>query len=52
MTGILFGDRMGATYARRTMSPLEFIQQQQVLHMHFVRMLPFLTLGSVLGAIL
>ena len=32
MTGILFGDRMGPAFARRTMSASSFVQQQQIIH--------------------
>jgi len=51
IAGILFGDRMGATFARPALSASSFVTFQQVLHMHFVPMMPILmgvaTLSSV-----
>jgi uncharacterized membrane protein len=51
-SGILFGDRMGATFARPSLSPSSFLQLQQIQHVHFVKFMPPLTLtaiGSGLG---
>jgi len=46
-TGILFGDRMGATFARPAMSPPEFIRYNKIVHSYFGRMMPVLTLTGV-----
>jgi hypothetical protein len=46
-TGILFGDRMGATFARPSMSPPEFIRYSKIVHSYFGRMMPVLTLTGV-----
>ena len=45
--GILFGDRMGVSFARRALSPSSFVSFQQVLHEHFVPLMPILILTSV-----
>jgi Domain of unknown function (DUF1772) len=42
IAGILLGDRMGATFARPALSASSFVTFQQVLHMHFVPMMPIL----------
>ncbi len=46
-TGILFGDRMGATFARPALSPPEFIRYNKIVHSYFGRMMPVLTLTGV-----
>jgi uncharacterized membrane protein len=46
-TGILFGDRMGATFARPSLSPPEFIRYNKIVHSYFGRMMPVLTLTGV-----
>src|SRR5260370_36501161 len=51
MTGILFGDRMGPAFARRTMSASSFIQQQQIIHNHYKKMLPVLSMASLAGGL-
>jgi uncharacterized membrane protein len=51
LAGILFGDRMGATFARPSLSPPSFVQFQQIQHAHFARMLPPLTLGAIAGGL-
>lgn len=45
--GILFGDRMGATFARPSLSPSSFLQFQRIQHIHFARMMPLLTLAAI-----
>jgi uncharacterized membrane protein len=45
--GILFGDRMGAAFARPALSPSSFVQFQQIIHAHYVRMMPPLTLAAI-----
>ncbi len=47
VAGILFGDRMGATFARPSLSPSSFLQFQRIQHVHFARMMPPLTLAAV-----
>ena len=49
--GILFGDRMGATFARPSLSPSSFLQFQRIQHVHFARMMPPLTLAAIAGAL-
>ena len=49
--GILFGDRMGATFARPALDASSFLQFQRVQHVHFARFMPPLTLASVVGAL-
>ena len=51
MTGILFGDRMGPAFARRTMSASSFVQQQQVIHDHYVKLLSVLSMASLAGGL-
>jgi uncharacterized membrane protein len=47
--GILFGDRMGATFARPALSPSSFVQFQRIQHIHFARMMPPLGLAALAG---
>jgi hypothetical protein len=49
--GILFGDRMGASFARPALSPSSFLQFQRVQHIHFKRMMPVLILAAIAGAL-
>lgn len=49
--GILFGDRMDATFARRALSPSSFVSFQQVLHAHFVPLMPILMSASILAGL-
>jgi len=42
LAGILFGDRMGASFARRALTPSSFVTFQQIQHVHFARMMPIL----------
>jgi uncharacterized membrane protein len=51
MTGILFGDRMGPAFARRTMSASSFVQQQQIIHNHYIKLLPVLSMASLAGGL-
>lgn len=50
LAGILFGDRMGASFARPALSPSGFVTFQQTQHMHFVRMMPVLMGIAVLSS--
>jgi uncharacterized membrane protein len=47
VAGILFGDRMGASFARPALPISSFVQFQQIQHVHFVRMMPPLTLTAI-----
>ena len=49
LAGILFGDRLSATFAQPSLSPPSFVQFQQIQHAHFARMLLPLTLGAKAG---
>ena len=49
--GILFGDRMGVTFARPALDASSFLRFQRVQHVHFARLMPPLTLASVVGAL-
>lgn len=51
LAGIFFGDRMGASFARPALSPSSFVTFQQVQHVHFVRMMPFLVGIAILASI-
>ena len=51
MAGILFGDRMGATFARPSLSASSFVQFQQIIHVHYVRMMPVLGLTAIAAAL-
>jgi uncharacterized membrane protein len=51
LAGILFGDRMGATFARPALSPSSFLQFQRIQHVHFARMMPPLTLAAIAGGL-
>jgi uncharacterized membrane protein len=51
VAGILFGDRMGATYARPALSASSFVQFQQIIHAHFVLFMPPLLLIAITAAL-
>jgi uncharacterized membrane protein len=51
IAGILFGDRMGASYARPSLSASSFVTFQQVLHTHFVPMMPILMGIAILSSL-
>jgi len=51
IAGILFGDRMGATFARPALSPSSFLRFQRIQHVHFARMMPPLTLAAIAGGL-
>jgi len=50
-SGILFGDRMGATYSRPSLSDADFVRSMQIMHRHYVRFMPPLTVLSVAGGL-
>src|SRR5258708_31966830 len=51
MAGLMFGDRLGPAFARQALSASRFFQQQQIIHIHYVRLLPVLSLSSILWAL-
>lgn len=51
IAGILFGDRMGASYVRPSVSVSSFVTFQQVLHTHFVPMMPILMGIAILSSL-
>jgi uncharacterized membrane protein len=51
LAGIYFGYRAGDYYALQRLSASDFVQFQQVIHMHFARFMPPLVLISLLAAI-
>ncbi|MEP6644867.1 MAG: DUF1772 domain-containing protein [Acidobacteriaceae bacterium] len=52
VAGIFLGHRAGVSLAVPVLSPSSFVQLQQVIHKTFVRMMPVLIAGSVLGSAL
>jgi uncharacterized membrane protein len=51
VAGIYFGDRAGGVYARTKLRASDFIQFQQIVHVHFVKILPFLVIGSAFASL-
>jgi hypothetical protein len=50
--GIFLGHRAGPQHALQEVSPSSFVQFQQVVHTHFVRFMPPLTLAALLSALI
>lgn len=50
--GIIFGDRMGASFARPALSAGDFVVMQQIQHIHFKPLLVPVTFAAVLGGLL
>ncbi len=50
-TGFLFGDLIGTAFARPKLSAFSFIQQQQIIHVHVVKILPALTLTDIVSSL-
>jgi uncharacterized membrane protein len=48
--GIFLGHRAGVSLAMPVLNPSSFIQLQQVIHKTFVRMMPVLILGGLVGS--
>lgn len=48
IAGIFLGDRAGAAYARPQLSVSSFVQLQQIVHVHFVKMMPPLIFAALL----
>ncbi len=51
MAGIIFGDRMGASFARPALTASSFVQFQQIQHRHFAPMMPILALTALAGGL-
>ena len=51
LAGIYFGYRAGDYYALQKLSASNFVQFQQVIHMHFARFMPPLVLTALLAAL-
>lgn len=51
IAGILFGDRMGNTFARPELAPGSFIRFQQIQNVHFARMMPFPIVAAILASV-
>ena len=49
--GFLSGDLIGTAFARPKLSAFSFIQQQQIIHVHVVKILPALTLTTIVSAL-
>ena len=49
--GIFLGHRAGVSLAMPVLNPSSFIQLQQVIHKTFVRMMPVLILGALVGSV-
>jgi uncharacterized membrane protein len=49
--GIIFGDRMGASFARPALSAADFVVFQQIQHVHFKPLLVPITFAAVLGGL-
>jgi uncharacterized membrane protein len=52
MAGLLFGDWLGPSFARATMSASSFIQFQQIVHVNYLRTLPALSTIALAAPIL
>jgi uncharacterized membrane protein len=52
LTGVLFGDRLGPTYARPALTLSNFITLQQVTHVHYGKVLPKLMASALAGGLL
>jgi uncharacterized membrane protein len=50
--GIFLGHRAGPQYALQKLSPSGFVQFQQVVHAHFVRFMPPLTVAALVSAVI
>jgi uncharacterized membrane protein len=51
LAGIYLADRMGASYARAELNASSFVQYQQIVHVHFAKVLPFIVIAAVLTSI-
>ena len=51
MAGIYFGYRAGPHYALQALDVSDFVQYQQIVHVHYVRFLPALVLAALASAV-
>ena len=51
MTGLLFGDWLGPSFARSQMPLSGFVQFQQIIHYHYLKVLPAVSLVALLAPI-
>ena len=51
LAGILFGDRMGPAFARRAMNPSSLIQQLQIVHTYYGKLMPIVTLTAIASGV-
>ena len=49
MTGLLFGDWLGPSFARSQMSLSGFVQFQQIIHYNYLKVLPGVSLAALLA---
>jgi uncharacterized membrane protein len=52
MTGLLFGDWLGPSFARSEMPLSGFVQFQQIIHYNYLKVLPGISLVALLASIL
>ncbi|HET8898924.1 MAG TPA: anthrone oxygenase family protein [Rhodanobacteraceae bacterium] len=52
LAGIYLGDVVGVRHARMNIDPAGFVEMQQAIHMRFVRLMPPLILGALIGNLL
>lgn len=50
--GVFLGHRAGVSYARHHLNPSGYVHLQQLIHVHFKRMMPVLQIGAVAGSLL
>jgi uncharacterized membrane protein len=51
MTGLLFGDWLGPSFARSQMPLSGFVQFQQIIHYNYLKVLPGISLAALLAPI-
>jgi uncharacterized membrane protein len=52
LAGIFFGYRMGVQYSLPVLGASAFVQLQQVIHVHYLRFMPFLDATALLTSVL
>lgn len=50
--GVFLGHRMGVSLAMPELGPTSFVQLQQIIHVHFARMMPILMIGAAGAALI
>ncbi len=51
LTGILLGNRLGASFALPKLPDSSFVQFQQTVHLNYVRIMPVLQIVSILSSV-